>query len=201
MFVHIPKNDGSSIEEAGRSGVGLNKRNWGLYSYCPYLNKKGGWGKCIERNVCEHQEQNITIANNRTCQAGCVTWHDPDVLRFQLANKYEPVETTTNTLTFCVIRNPLEWLLSTYKYNNGRGRKGNGCSATYLNGWDQTLFQTFLPNNGNFMQCHLLRQVDFPCDRKLLFDNIEGYFDDLTEEHSLNLTLRNGNIAPTHIRR
>ena len=51
------------------------------------------------------------------------------------------------------------------------------------------------------MQCHLLRQVDFPCDRKLLFDNIERGFDELMEEHGLNLTLRNGNIAPTHIRR
>ena len=51
------------------------------------------------------------------------------------------------------------------------------------------------------MRCHLLRQVYFPCKRKLLFDNIEGYFDDLTEENGFNLTLSNGNIAPTHIRR
>ena len=57
-----------------------------------------------------------------------------------------------------------------------------------------------LPNNGNFMQCHLIHQADFPCKRKLLFDNIEGYFDDLTEKNSSNLTLRNVNIAPTHIR-
>ena len=51
------------------------------------------------------------------------------------------------------------------------------------------------------MQCHLIHQVDFPCKRKLLFDNIEKYFDDLTEENGFNLTLSNGNIAPTHIRR
>ena len=92
-------------------------------------------------------------------------------------------------------------MLSIYKYNNGRGRKGNGCSATYLNGWVQNLFQKILPTNGNFMKFHLLHQVDFPCNRKLLFDNIERDFDELMEEHGLNLTLSNGNIEPTHMRR
>ena len=60
-------------------------------------------------------------------------------------------------------------------------------------------FSEFFPNNGSFMHCHLLPQVNFPCDRKLLFDITERYFDEFTEEKGLNLTLRNDKIAPTHI--
>jgi len=167
-FVHIPKTAGSSIETvANRNGL-----EWGLYSkaFCGPLHdnakERHWWGKCRKR------------IQNKTCP--CPPWHYPE----KLSSLYDDNDKIT---TFCVIRNPFERFLSIFKYNNDRRRKQSDCSANVFNRWARQIMRQ-RENKKYAMHCHLLQQTSFPCDRKLLFENLGTEFDNLMKEFGLNLT-------------
>mmetsp|Transcript_21583 Transcript_21583/g.64611 ORF Transcript_21583/g.64611 Transcript_21583/m.64611 type:complete len:253 (+) Transcript_21583:65-823(+) len=173
-FVHIPKTAGSTIELLGLRA----DFEWGLFSFCPGFKTqphRTWWPACV----------------GNFSRGGCVAWHDPA----ELARR----RTATS---FCVIRDPLDRMLSIYMYNRGggpaRAREGEArlCSLSdasahrrSLNQWARKTVSGL--RDGRIRNCnhqHLLPQAEFPCDRKLLFDELKTDFDGLMREHGLDLT-------------
>lgn len=182
MFVHIPKTAGSTIEAIGASQKGDAKQKWGYNEFCDGINH----GECIKKTTCGIKYNNTTTSSGSPCYKGCSSWHDPKLLSFR-ANSSVTMKTT-----FCIIRNPRDRLLSSFKYNRGKGRQKNGCSAKFLNMWTKYILKRHLKRNQAYSGCHFLRQTDFPCEKKLLFDHLEEQFDALMRENNLNITFRVG---------
>lgn len=119
----------------------------------------------------------------------CSIWHDP--LRYANDSREE---------TFCVIREPIERLISEYKYIY-KMNKGN-VQTTYkeveyftpkiLNAWISDVIKKNYHKNGE-LDCHLIPQADFvydtdgkkSCDSMLRFEHIESDFDNLMQKKDL----------------
>lgn len=174
MFVHIPKTAGSTIETAAQNSNGTSKHNWGYFEFCANLT----FPKCVEKYKCGGKEN----TDESPCRLGCMPWHDPDRLQFIHANN-----SSTKKVTFCVIRHPVQRMLSSFKYNGGRHRKM--CSVNDLNQWAQNIMSSELLKNPNYQGCHFTPQTDFPCSKSILFDDLEGQFNDLMNEYEIDLVL------------
>uniref|UniRef100_A0A7S1BA71 Uncharacterized protein n=1 Tax=Corethron hystrix TaxID=216773 RepID=A0A7S1BA71_9STRA len=172
-FVHIPKTAGSSIEGLGFEGrlTDEQMQHWGLFTFCNPLRLRKSvarwWMNC-----------------NRETENTCVPWHNPEKLHSLYDNNDE-------VTTFCVIRNPLDRLLSIFKYNNGQGRKI--CTVTAFNRWTENIIHRLKNDEAPPMMCHLLQQTSYPCERKLLFENLATEFDALMAEFGMNITLSDSN--------
>lgn len=176
-FVHIPKTAGSAIEKIGKRA----QQKWGYFESC--FGKS--FSECINQSTCRADGNNV--ANNNSslpCAPGCAEWHDPELL----SAKYKKIDAAATTTTFCVIRHPVERMLSSFKYNQGKGRRV--CSIKNLNLWAKNTIWTLENKNPNHLVCHFRHQSDFPCQRKLLFDDLERQFDALMRDHSFDLTFR-----------
>ena len=93
------------------------------------------------------------------------------------------------------VRDPVDRLLSSFKYNGGKGRSQLECkNKGLLNRWSRQALRLAAassrePARKSSHRCHLLTQSSFPCDRKLLFDDLDGEFSAFMREHGLNVTL------------
>jgi len=174
MFVHIPKTGGSTIERAAHDSNGTSKHNWGFFEFCANLK----FPKCVKKYKCGGKEN----TDESPCRLGCMPWHDPDRLQFIHANN-----SSTKKVTFCVIRHPVQRMFSSFKYNRGRHRKR--CSVNDLNQWAQNIMSSELLKNPNYQGCHFTPQTDFPCSKSILFDDLEGQFNDLMNEYEIDLVL------------
>jgi len=121
---------------------------------------------------------------NRETENTCVPWHNPEKLHSLYDNNDE-------VTTFCVIRSPLERLLSIFKYNNGGGQ--SNCTVEFFNGWTENMIHRLKNDETPPMMCHLLQQTSYPCERKLLFENLATEFDALMAEFGMNITLSDSN--------
>ena len=119
---------------------------------------------------------------------GCAYWHTPPR---NFDKKTSPYATDE---TFCVIRDPVERLISEYKY---RFRDGHDSAGVYftpysLNKWIELVIKEDFHLSGK-MNCHHLPQSQYvfdengvrTCDNILRFDYLNDDFTNLMKEHDL----------------
>jgi hypothetical protein len=123
-----------------------------------------------------------------TDEINCTYWHTPPR---HFDKKTSPYATDE---TFCVIRDPIERLISEYKY---RFRDGHDSVGVYftpysLNKWIELVIQKDFHSNGK-MNCHHIPQSQYvfddngvrTCDNILRFNHINNDFTNLMKEHDL----------------
>ena len=121
---------------------------------------------------------------NATEFANCSLWHNP-------TRKY-------NTPTFCVVRDPVDRMVSEYKYWAKRNRKNHICSPDHMNRWLQNKIQKS-DSDPDTENCHFRKQTNFTknCNHTLNFENLSESFDELMQEYSMNMRL--DDIRPSQV--
>lgn len=194
LFVHIPKNAGTSIEKTAAS-EGLN---WG---YCLFESNKKKKKKARSNNpsICPTENELSTIIHEKPLETNSPYWHYP--VQYLPKNIQRLYKSAT---LFAVVRNPYERFISEYYYicsvykNVFRACHADPNDATLLN---QVLVKQF----NKVKQCkrkntecyymmggHFIPQYDFifdaygnrMVDHVLHFENIEEEFDELMSENN-----------------
>ena len=181
-FIHIPKNAGSSIENAG-----LQKNTlWGYKRWTKKDCNKGDNIFKIKGPWLDKKNNNKTIDN----KSPGYPWHrTPDVLGKDVYN---------NDKLFCVVRNPYSKIVSAYKYHQGKKSSKEG-----LNSWIKKYLSDY-DNNIYFNGCHILEQNnythgDIKCDHIIRFENLDKEFNKLMKEYDLNVTLPVSNKSNNNV--
>ena len=124
---------------------------------------------------------------NHINDTSCTYWHQPPK-KFNSNNYYNKDK------TFCVIRDPLERMVSEYTYRNKNDpsmndpKKMNDWIRYYLN--DETI-------SGQGMNCHFVPQYEYvfddngnrTCDYMLDFNNLSNDFNNLMKQENIDLKL------------
>lgn len=164
-FIHIPKNAGTSIENAALK----ENIKWGFKE----------WTKEDDgnNNIFKNKNPWKNINNNKTpIVKRCYPWH---VNYADLGDNFLEDDDTT----FCVVRNPYTKIVSAYKYANGKNSTKEG-----LNNFVKEKLGNFKENkywNG----CHILPQYKYThegvkCDNILHFENLDNDFEKLMKDNN-----------------
>ena len=182
-FVHIPKNAGTSIENAALK----HNIKWGFRDW----SKKDANGKLIENsNNCFNLDKswiNITTNyNNNNKNNECYPWHrTPDELGRDIYKEDDEL--------FCVVRNPYNKISSAYKYRYGKNSSKEGLNKFIK----EKLIN--LKKNERWNGCHILPQYKYTngnikCDHIIKFENLDNEFKELMEKNNIkNIKLEKKN--------
>jgi len=183
VFVHIPKNAGTAIEEAGAKGKIWWPRKWLSF-----------W-------------HGLTMPDGSQCEK----YHVPPAVLEQMKDKDSAVFTEDGT--FCVTRNPYERVVSEYLYmiekpwGAGMSKQyGTGlldqprCSAEGMNNFIQKAMRVVQEGKKYIHDCHFVPQYDFVwgpdgrrwCQHTLKSENLAVDFNALMTENGMNVRLKEG---------
>lgn len=184
-FVHIPKNGGTAIEQAGQAGGVWWPRKWLSFWHGIHM-PDGSW---------------------------CEKYHVPPQYLLSLGDPDAPVFDDPGT--FCVVRHPFERAVSEYKYmlsvKWGRSMSemyGTGlydhpkCTAEGLNHFLQRALTNFLKGKRFLHDCHMVPQTEFIwgkdgkqwCRKILRSENLVPSFNALMADHRYGVRLRDEKI-------
>ena len=172
-------------------GVTMRRQRQTMENFLEFIHIPKNAGTTIE-NIAE--EKNVKWGrfkpeHRESVQSDtCSYWHTPPK-QFNEDSYYKKDE------TFCVIRDPVDRMVSEYAYRHkGMPNKNNKYE---LNQW----LREYLSNSKNTvnggMNCHFLPQHDFiydddgnrTCDNVLRFDNLTNEFNDLMNKHEYDIRL------------
>lgn len=118
----------------------------------------------------------------------CSYWHTPPK-QFNSNSFYN------NDETFCVIRDPVDRMVSEFAYRH-KGKKERN-DKVYMNQWLREHLSNTYNTNGGGLNCHFLPQHHFiyddngkkTCHNVLRFDNLTNEFNDLMNKHEYDIRL------------
>lgn len=172
-FVHIPKNAGTSIENAAeKAGIKWGFKQWskrGIDFHNFNLFKiNANW---------YNTKYNVDYKSKDTTDSYCFPWHEvPDNFDSPIYGK--------EVKTFCVVRDPYDKIVSAYKYY-----KGKNASKEDLNNFiREKLLQFKDPrwNSGHILPQYLYTHGKKKCDYILRFENLNEDFDKLMKKFNIN---------------
>lgn len=176
-FIHIPKNAGTSIENAA------SKQNihWGFKEWTKDEDKNN------KKNIFKNKNPWKNIHNNKTYKTKkCFPWH---VNYADLGDNFLDKDDTT----FCVVRNPYTKIVSAYKYAHGKNSSKEG-----LNKFIKSKLGKF-EKNEYWNGCHIMPQYKYThegvkCENILSFENLDNEFEELLKNNDLpNIKLPKNN--------
>jgi len=183
-FIHIPKNAGGSFEEESRreahrlfqrEATDDKYRRWGIFDF--HLNCSG--------NVDGGDPRKGGI---RSCElpgiGACSIYHMPPSFDDELLASYKPCE------TFCVVRDPLEKIISEFKMRVKREK----CTDENFHKWATTQLANFR-KHPNHVDCHYMPQYPYVYDEnnRRICDHIMNYTT-LAEDFSKLMNSRGSNV-------
>tara|TARA_B100001027_G_scaffold102412_1_gene70381 strand:+ start:213 stop:839 length:627 start_codon:yes stop_codon:yes gene_type:complete len=127
--------------------------------------------------------------SNTTVHHKCSTWHNPS--------------RSFDHTTFCVIRDPLDRMVSEYKDQlklEKHHSQKDWCNSSHLNDW---VVHTLTNNrqNPDHHDCHLLTQSDFTesCDVKLDFNRLDKDFNNLMSKAYKDKNITIGDVPKKNV--
>lgn len=176
VFLHIPKNGGTTIEDIGAE----HGFSWGARYFCE------GW-KCEKTRMPDN--------------SSCSPWHVPPTFLSQ-ASPYH----NQSAQVFCVVRDPWSKMRSEYIYRVSVYNKwpapfvmdGPACSVDGFNTWARAVLAEFERGNRFHSDCHLLPQWDFVqgpegqrwCHHLLPLEDLTSSFNKLLLSQGQNFTMQ-----------
>mmetsp|Transcript_43116 Transcript_43116/g.92315 ORF Transcript_43116/g.92315 Transcript_43116/m.92315 type:complete len:317 (-) Transcript_43116:106-1056(-) len=183
-FIHIPKTGGGSIEEESRIQRDRLFPN-------PKKLELRLWGDADHRLTCKRMVQRRCYMDNDG--ANCAIQHKPPSLDDTLLASYQPCE------TFCVVRNPLDRLISDFKYNH---QTEHDCSDEMFNNFAVTTLQAMRDGKPYVGHCHYFPQYTYIfdrqnrriCDHILNFTNLDDDFEKLMRSRGSDAKLKHQHV-------
>lgn len=177
-FVHIPKNAGTSIENAAnkvgikwgfkqwtKSGADLNNHGFNLFKM------PGNW---------INSKYNVQHLTKNKINTNCFPWHEiPDNMPEEIYGK--------NVKTFCVVRDPYTKIVSAYKYWRGKTANStdlNNFITQRLTGLDSNPEKIWW-NSGHILPQNLYTHGNRKCDYIIRFENLDTEFDELMKKFNI----------------
>lgn len=181
-FIHIPKNAGTSIENAALK----ENIKWGFREWTKKKDEKS-------KNIFKNKNPWKNVYNNKSPKIRrCFPWH---VNYGSLGNNFLEKDDTT----FCVVRNPYTKIVSAYKYAHGKK-----ISKEDLNKFIKNKLSNF-EKHTYWNGCHILPQYKYThegvkCDNILRFENLDNEFEELLKKNELpNIKLPKNNKSVTNL--
>eukprot|EP00931_Biecheleriopsis_adriatica_P080091 TRINITY_DN5344_c0_g1_i2.p1 TRINITY_DN5344_c0_g1~~TRINITY_DN5344_c0_g1_i2.p1 ORF type:complete len:276 (-),score=36.06 TRINITY_DN5344_c0_g1_i2:276-1103(-) len=180
-FLHIPKTGGTSIEHVWHGTMA-----WGRSAFHMM--------DCVSPHEGIHEILQSQKRCNLPDGERCLVWHTPPAMDSKLSKYYEECD------TFCVVRHPVERLLSEYLWAGGR--VNGACNIADFRRFVETSFESLRtsPYKGG---CHFVPQVDYVfgpnahpetagqyCQHVLKQENLTSEFNELMRHYDLPLQLR-----------
>lgn len=111
-------------------------------------------------------------AGNADRKHHCSVWHDPTV-------KYEKD-------TFCIVRDPVERIVSEYKYRDKVYNESKGCDRDEMNKWIVESLTKYEGGNTGIHDCHLIPQSKFlqVCNHVYDFENLSDDFEGIPRNNT-----------------
>jgi len=178
LFLHIPKNAGTTIEELGFE-AGLS---WGKYNDVYH-------GKSMNNLYTLKPEPGEP-------EPICSVWHVPPQM-FHAPNPYED----PNFEVFCVVRDPWERLISEFMYRwkirNETDEHLTGCEPDTFASWLNNMLDLVESGHGSACDCHMIPQSEYIrgssghayCKHILKMDNLEEEFNELMRKFKLDVRI------------
>lgn len=200
-FLHIPKTAGTFIE--GNRPVILKKRHadvkgWGMKGITedecsiPVHDERWPWCQVPNSEYGRFTRRGSVLKANATCSP----WHVPPSSDEKLKQYYDQCE------TFCVVRNPLQRLISQYRNYKPAAWVSENCNTDGF----RTFVQQHMPKfkqNPYEQSCHWVSQTEYVygiagptpgapayCQHVLRFENLDEEFHQLMLNFGINVTLR-----------
>jgi len=181
LFLHIPKNAGTTVEELGMRAEPSIR--WGLY---------------------KHTYNGVSFPDQFTLQGGakCSYWHMPPS-QFPDPNPYADPDHEV----FCVVRDPWRRLVSEFIYSWSHYRKyipqhirRRSCDRSSFNMWLKEMLSKMEKNQTYINNCHMLPQYHFIqgqtgrtwCKHVLRFETLPKDFNQLMKEWNLDIVMGDG---------
>lgn len=198
-FMHIPKTAGTSVELAAtRTNDGCSPIAWGAY-YHDY--------GCNGAHPCAFTPKHDPYPGQAVCcaignaHAQCPAWHVPPALDEQIAQYYN-----NGCGTFCVVRDPVERMISEYLWTHNRLHPGSfneACNVEDFEHWLNTNLDPRMdPYHG---ACHFLPQATFVgsppnqyCQHVLHFSNFSQEFNALMTSFDIPVQMTEHAMAHPH---
>jgi len=181
LFLHIPKNAGTTVEELG---IHANPEiRWGLY---------------------KTSYKDVTFPDMISVRSGakCSYWHTPPS-QFPQPNPYADPDYEV----FCVVRDPWTRLVSEFIYTwthyrkfMAKDLKNKECDRVTFNIWLKGMLASMERGNVYMNNCHMLPQYHFIkgqqgrtwCKHVLRFENLTSHFNKLMREWNLDIRMESG---------
>mmetsp|Transcript_53668 Transcript_53668/g.117503 ORF Transcript_53668/g.117503 Transcript_53668/m.117503 type:complete len:343 (+) Transcript_53668:150-1178(+) len=194
-FIHIPKTGGGSIEEESK------RQRERLFQGSSDL-KYRFWGVADEHLTCKGMFRHTTPPFARRCPMighgglDCEIYHKPPSFDEGLLASYRPCE------TFCVVRNPLDRLISEFKYHH----QSSTCTDSCFNEWATSRLQRVRAGEESLGFCHFFRQYDYVfdgqnrqiCDHILNYTTLQEDFTQLMRSKGSDASLDGHHVHVVH---